>query len=42
MTALRLLETCPLVPVDAFAHLAGLSSVGGAYKQLANLRRAPG
>ncbi len=38
--ALRLLETCPLVPVDAFVHLAGLTSASGAYKQLANLRRA--
>lgn len=38
--ALRLLDTCPLLPVDAFAGLNGLSSIGGAYKQLAKLRTA--
>jgi len=40
LNALRLLETCPLVPVDAFAHLAGLSSLSAAYKQLARLKSA--
>jgi Replication-relaxation len=38
--ALRLLEICPMVPIDAFAGLMGLSSVGGAYKQLGKLRSA--
>jgi hypothetical protein len=38
--ALRLLDTCPLLPVDAFRGLTGLSSIGGAYKQLAKLRSA--
>jgi hypothetical protein len=38
--ALRVLAICPLLPVDAFRHLAGLRSTGGAYRRLANLRRA--
>ena len=38
--ALWVLETCPSVPVDAFVHLAGLSSQSGAYQQLARLRHA--
>lgn len=38
--ALNLLETCPFVPVDAFVHLAGLSSRSSAYQQLARLRYA--
>src|SRR5579859_1888252 len=38
--ALRLLATCPLLPVDVFAHLSGLRSASGAYKQLARLRAA--
>ena len=37
-SALRVLETCPLVPVDAFVHLARLSSPSSAYQQLARLR----
>ena len=40
LIALRVLETCPLVPVDAFVGLAGLSSLSSAYQQLARLRRA--
>ena len=40
LRALRVLETCPLVPVDAFVHLAGLSVHSSAYQQLARLRRA--
>lgn len=39
LNALRVLETCPFVPVDAFVHLAGLSSLSSAYQQLARLRR---
>jgi hypothetical protein len=39
LIALRVLETCPLVPVDAFVGLAGLSSLSSAYQQLARLRR---
>src|SRR5438045_707611 len=38
--ALRVLETCAHVPVDAFAALAGLSALSSAYQQLARLRRA--
>lgn len=38
--ALRVLETCPLVPVDAFADLAGLSGKSSAYQQLARLLQA--
>src|SRR5258708_11649711 len=40
LAALRLLEICPLVPVDAFVHLVGLSSQTSAYQQLARLKRA--
>src|SRR5579864_5549980 len=40
LIALHVLETCPLVPVDAFVHLAGLSSQSSAYQQLARLRHA--
>jgi hypothetical protein len=40
MTALRILEMCPLLPVDAFRHIAGFRSIGGAYRRLENLRRA--
>jgi len=40
LAALRLLEICPLVPVDAFVHLVGLSSRTSAYQQLARLKRA--
>jgi hypothetical protein len=40
LAALRLLETCPLVPVDAFVHLVGLSSCTSAYQQLARLQHA--
>src|SRR5207249_1212910 len=39
LAALRLLETCPLVPVDVFVHLVGLRSRTSAYQQLARLRR---
>lgn len=39
-SALRVLETCPFVPVDAFVHLLGLSAPSSAYQQLARLRRA--
>ena len=38
--ALRLLEMCPLLPADAFRHLAGFRSTGGAYRRLEKLRRA--
>jgi len=40
IAALRLLEICPLVPVDAFVHLVGLTSRTSAYQQLARLKRA--
>src|SRR5262245_3352459 len=40
MAALRILDMCPLLPVDAFRHLAGFRSIGGAYRRLENLRRA--
>ena len=37
--ALHLLQTCPSLPVDAFASLMGFDSVGGAYKRLARLKQ---
>src|SRR5205085_7405181 len=37
---LRLLATCPLVPVDALVHLVGSRSTSAVYRQLARLRRA--
>src|SRR3982074_3172319 len=40
LAALRLLETCPLVPVDAFVHLVGLSSWTSADHQLARPQHA--
>ena len=40
MSALRLLLTCPLLPLDAFVHLAGMRSASGAYRQLAKLKMA--
>lgn len=40
LRALRVLETCPLVPVHAFVHLAGLRDQSSAYQQLARLRHA--
>lgn len=40
LAALRVLQTCPLVPVDVFMHLAGLTSMSAAYQQLARLERA--
>jgi hypothetical protein len=40
LSALRLLEMCPLLPVDAFVHLTGLDSCSSAYQQLARLKRA--
>lgn len=40
LAALRLLQTCPLMPVDAFVALLGLGSRSSGYQQLARLRRA--
>src|SRR5579859_4354699 len=40
LESLRLLETCPLVPVDALVHLVGFRSTSAAYRQLARLRRS--
>lgn len=40
LVALRLLEMCPLLPIDVFVHLVGLNSCSSAYQQLARLRRA--
>ena len=40
LAALRLLEMCPLLPVDVFVHLVGLNSCSSAYQQLARLQRA--
>ncbi len=40
LQALRILHLCPLLPVDAFRHIAGFGSIGGAYRRLENLRRA--
>src|SRR5438105_174792 len=40
LAALRLLETCPRLPVDVFVHLVGLNSSSAAYQQLARLRLA--
>jgi Replication-relaxation len=40
LIALQVLETCPLVTVDAFVHLAGLTSLSSAYQQLGRLRCA--
>ena len=40
LAALRILHLCPLLPVDAFRHIAGFGSIGGAYRRLENLRRA--
>jgi hypothetical protein len=37
LAALRLLEMCPLLPVDAFVDLVGLNSCSSAYQQLARL-----
>src|SRR5438874_9280481 len=36
---MRLLQTCPRLPVDVFAQLAGFASTSGAYKHFANLQR---
>ena len=38
LRALNTLNTCPLMPVDAFVHLAGLRSQSSAYQQLARLQ----
>lgn len=38
--ALRILQTCPLLPVDAFRYLAGFRSTGGAHGRLEKLRQA--
>jgi hypothetical protein len=38
--AMQILAMCPLVPVDAFRHIAGFGSIGGAYRRLAKLRGA--
>src|ERR1043165_7477536 len=40
LRALSVLDMCPLVPVDAFVHLVGLTSQSSAYQQLARLRDA--
>ena len=40
LAALRLLEMCPLMPVDAFVPIVGLNSWTAGYQQLARLRRA--
>jgi hypothetical protein len=40
IAALRVLDRCPLIPVDAFSPLAGLRCPGSAYQVLARLRRA--
>jgi len=40
MAALRILHMCPLLPVEAFRHIAGFRSIGGAYRRLEKLRRA--
>jgi hypothetical protein len=40
VAALRLLETCPLLPIDAFVPLVRLRSFSAGYQQLARLRRA--
>jgi hypothetical protein len=40
LRALSVLNMCPLVPVDAFMHLVGLTSQSSAYQQLARLRHA--
>ncbi|HYW87490.1 MAG TPA: hypothetical protein VFB50_06960, partial [Chloroflexota bacterium] len=39
MAAMQILAMCPLLPVDAFRHLAGFQSIGGAYRRLETLRR---
>src|SRR5690242_15242606 len=38
LRALRALEMCPMLPVDAFGPIVGLVSQSAAYKQLARLR----
>lgn len=38
--ALQLLYMCPRLPTDAFRHLAGFASLGGAYRRLQTLRQA--
>src|SRR5439155_4629084 len=40
IAALRVLDRCPLIPVDAFRPIAGLRCPGSAYQVLARLRRA--
>jgi hypothetical protein len=40
LAALQILHMCPLLPVDAFRHIAGFRSIGGAYRRLEKLRRA--
>ena len=40
IAAMQILEMCPLLPVDAFQHIAGFRSIGGAYRRLEKLRRA--
>jgi hypothetical protein len=40
IAALRVLDRCPSIPVDAFSPLAGLRCPGSAYQVLARLRRA--
>jgi DNA-binding PadR family transcriptional regulator len=40
MAAMQILDMCPLLPVDAFRHIAGFKSIGGAYRRLEKLRRA--
>ena len=40
MAAMQILAMCPLLPVDAFRHIAGFRSIGGAYRRLEKLWRA--
>jgi hypothetical protein len=40
MAAMQVLAMCPLLPADAFRHLAGFRSIGGAYRRLEKRRRA--
>jgi DNA-binding PadR family transcriptional regulator len=37
---MQILDMCPLLPVDAFRHIAGFRSIAGAYRRLKKLRRA--
>ena len=40
IAALRVLDTCPLIPVDAFGPLVGLRRPGSSYQVLGRLRSA--